>query len=178
MASTPSEQLVKQLLAAGADPAGPTLEGSTPLHLAARARESNIVGVLLEALTTSDKSSAVPGFHRQLHAKDCPGRTPLRHECHSGRLETVSLQLDAGADPTLQDCQGITALEECTEFEEEQELWLGWREPGRLDADQVWNTTIPRTWDEYAAGGGRRRVATQRGEADPSGNGGGHAVPI
>ncbi|KAK8036417.1 hypothetical protein PG991_001554 [Apiospora marii] len=153
LASTLSEQLVKQLLAAGADPAGPTLEGLTPLHLAARARESNIVGMLIDAVGPASTAASGADRHRFLNARDHLGRTPLHYACRSGRSETVSLLLGAGADPTLEDEQGPTALDACNEFDEEQALWADWRKPDRLGADVVWNTTIPRTWDEDAAGG-------------------------
>ncbi|KAK7923748.1 ankyrin repeat-containing protein [Apiospora marii] len=153
LASTLSEQLVKQLLAAGADPAGPTLEGLTPLHLAARARESNIVGILLEALETSDHRNVSVQRRCHLNARDQVGRTPLHYASRSGRHETVSLLLAAGADPALEDDQGRTTLEACTEFEEEQALWAGWRKPDRYESQELWKLVMPRGWDEYAAGG-------------------------
>lgn len=49
LASIMSEYLVNALLASGADLAGTTSEGMAPLHLAARARQSNIVGILMGA---------------------------------------------------------------------------------------------------------------------------------
>jgi hypothetical protein len=42
---------VKELLAFGADPAGTIHEGLTPLRLAARGRESNVVWSLTSNLT-------------------------------------------------------------------------------------------------------------------------------
>lgn len=125
LASTLSEHLVKGLLATGADPAGATLEGLTPLHLAARARESNIVVMLLEALVVSENGQIILGCPQYLDARDQRDRTPLHYACRSGRHETVALLLYAGADPTLEDEQGLTPLEACTEFEEEQALWSG-----------------------------------------------------
>ncbi|KAK8087735.1 ankyrin repeat-containing domain protein [Apiospora hydei] len=152
VASMLSEDLVHQLLAAGADPAGATLEGLTSLHLAARARESNIVGMLIDALDAS-KTTSTGEQQRHLDARDQLGRTPLHHACRSGRYETVSLLLSAGADPTLKDNQGLTVLDACTEFEKEQALWADWRKPDLFDSEWLWKTAIPRTWDEYAVGG-------------------------
>ncbi|KAI1425602.1 ankyrin repeat-containing domain protein [Xylaria sp. FL1777] len=50
LASTTSGVYVQKLLDAGADPTKATMEGRTPLHLSAQSRESNIVGILLDAL--------------------------------------------------------------------------------------------------------------------------------
>ncbi|KAI0467992.1 ankyrin repeat-containing domain protein [Xylaria cf. heliscus] len=50
LASTTSGIYVQKLLDAEADPTRATMEGRTPLHLAAQSRESNIVGILLDAL--------------------------------------------------------------------------------------------------------------------------------
>jgi ankyrin repeat protein len=46
-----SPYLVEKLLAAGADPTQTTRDGMNVLHLAARARQSDIVGMLTVALT-------------------------------------------------------------------------------------------------------------------------------
>ncbi|KAI1123833.1 ankyrin repeat-containing domain protein [Nemania abortiva] len=50
LASTTSGIYTQKLLDAGADPTRATMEGRTSLHLAAQSRESNIVGILLDAL--------------------------------------------------------------------------------------------------------------------------------
>jgi len=76
-ASTISEQLVHWLVDAGADPTVCTREGQTLLQVACRARQTNIVGMLLE-----------------LYSKR--GRTALHDACRSGRPENVKLLLDAG----------------------------------------------------------------------------------
>lgn len=47
-----SQYLVKELLAAGADPTRTTGDGMDALHLAAHARQSNIIGMLTDVLTT------------------------------------------------------------------------------------------------------------------------------
>lgn len=108
---------------AGADPSAATLEGLTPLHLAARAREPNIIGMLLSEL----RSRYDDRIMHHLEAKDELGRTPLHHACRSGRYESVSLLLAAGADPQVQDKAGLTPLGACTEFEDEQALWNGFK---------------------------------------------------
>jgi ankyrin repeat protein len=51
LASMISPYLVEKLLAAGADPTQTTRDGMNVLHLAARARQSDIVGMLTVALT-------------------------------------------------------------------------------------------------------------------------------
>ncbi|KAK8083985.1 ankyrin repeat-containing domain protein [Apiospora saccharicola] len=129
LSSSLSEFLVRDLLAAGADPVGTTFEGLTPLHLAAYARESNIVGMLLETTVSSANGWIMLACQHHLDAKDELGRKPLHYACRSGRPETVSLLLTAGADPTVEDDQGRTPLEACAEFEDEQALLAGWRKP-------------------------------------------------
>ncbi|KAK6069961.1 hypothetical protein SCUP234_10376 [Seiridium cupressi] len=144
LASMMSEYLVKDLLAAGADPAGMTPEGLTPLHLAARARQSNVIGMLL---------SAVAGRSDKVDARDQNGRTPLHYACRSGRSETVSLLLAAGADPTAQDANDRTPLDACTEFEEEQALWSDYGKPDLFESQDLIKTTIPDDWCANAVGG-------------------------
>jgi len=55
LASMMSPYLVKELLAAGADPTRSTCDGMNALHLAAHARQSNIVGMLTDALTIQNE---------------------------------------------------------------------------------------------------------------------------
>jgi ankyrin repeat protein len=50
VAATTNPRYARALLEAGADPTVVTHEGLTPLHLAARSRQSNVVGMLLDAL--------------------------------------------------------------------------------------------------------------------------------
>jgi ankyrin repeat protein len=50
LASTFSEYQTRRLLEAGADPLKAIFEKLTPLHLAARSQQSNIIGMLLESL--------------------------------------------------------------------------------------------------------------------------------
>ncbi|KAK8126887.1 uncharacterized protein PG998_002646 [Apiospora kogelbergensis] len=119
-----SESMVQALLARG------------PIRRGLRSRV-NIIGNLLEALSHAGTVS------RQVDARDEHGRTPLHHACRSGRRETVELLLAAGADPTVQDKQGTTPLDACTEFEEEQMLWSDYRKPDLDDLDGLMFTVIP-----------------------------------
>ncbi|CAH0026195.1 unnamed protein product [Clonostachys rhizophaga] len=88
----------KKLLDAGADPAKATHEGLTPLHIASRCRQSNVVGLLLDELRkrTPLSDSAVLGVNAVLSNNSI--NLPLYYACLSGRPETVSLLFDAGAD--------------------------------------------------------------------------------
>ena len=151
LASMMSEYLVKALLSWGADPACTTLDGMTPLHLAARTRQSNIIGILLGALqaTASTASSSLSN----LNVRDKTGRSPLYYACRSGRHETVSLLLAAGADIHAQGDQGSTVLDACAEFDDEQLLWVDYRKPDKGDWETLALTSIPRDWNRDVAGG-------------------------
>ncbi|KAK1502160.1 hypothetical protein CTAM01_05598 [Colletotrichum tamarilloi] len=137
LAVTVSEDLTKKLLDAGADPTIETYEGLTPLHLAARCRQGNIVGMLLDALHNrgSDKpldspmwrgawlraasASPIPGVNATANGYtngcDC---TPLYFAALSGRPEIVSMLLAAGAN-----VKGVSLRPAITGFEDELELW-------------------------------------------------------
>ncbi|KAK0761397.1 hypothetical protein N5P37_006347 [Trichoderma harzianum] len=131
----------KKLIDAGANPLVSTHEGLTPLHLAARCRDSNSVGLLLDALrkqqqdlpdTDNAQSGNADGttLSREMNKRravmgvdakvitDLAANTPLYYACRSGRPETVSLLLEAGADAKFKDI-----FRGCLEFEEECELW-------------------------------------------------------
>ncbi|KAI1311251.1 ankyrin repeat-containing domain protein [Xylaria venustula] len=145
LASTTSGIYVQKLLDAGADPARATLEGRTPLHLAAQSRESNIVGILLDALhrhqmivdlpignvvekTTADlprgswyREKTLKLSHKIIDTKDTftsNGWAPLNYACRSGRPETVALLLQANANVNFG-----SLVEACLGFEQEQSLW-------------------------------------------------------
>jgi hypothetical protein len=124
IASMMSQYLVKKLLEAGADPTRTTCDGMTALHLAARARQSNVVEMLTAGRSTEHDQRQVD----QVNAKDDYARTPLHYACRSGRPETVSYMIATGANPTSKDINGLTPLDACLEFEEEQALWVDYRE--------------------------------------------------
>ncbi|KAF2676975.1 ankyrin [Lentithecium fluviatile CBS 122367] len=109
LAATVYENHAKKLLVAGANPTVTTFEGLTPLHLATRARQSNILGLLLEAIGT--------GRPDAFDAVDDKGHTPLYYACRSGRTESVRLLLDAGADASRKEI-----FEAVAAFEEEEKL--------------------------------------------------------
>lgn len=131
LAVTVSEYHAKKLLDAGADPTIKTFEGLTPLHLAARSRQGNIVGMLLDALQGRDsgqspsslmiqgdwlrrtRNSAITGVNAEAN-----GTTPLYYACLSGRPEIVSMLFEAGAD-----VKGKNLRSAITGFEDELELW-------------------------------------------------------
>ncbi|KAK7702812.1 hypothetical protein SLS64_009422 [Diaporthe eres] len=131
LAVTVSEYLTRKLLDAGADPTIETFEGLTPLHLAARSRRGNIVGMLLDALHRLDSdqppsslmtqgawlkrrsNSAITGVNAE-----AKGTTPLYYACLSGRPEIVSMLFNAGAD-----VKGRNLRSAITGFEGELELW-------------------------------------------------------
>lgn len=149
LASMMSEWMVKRLLTAGADPMSVTSEGLTSLHLAARAREANIVGLLIDEL---DK---VPGrLQQSLDARDQTGRSPLFYACRSGRPESVQLLLDAGANVDLLDQDGLSLFHACAEYEQEQALWEKSLKPDLLVIDSLGQLHgAPHGWNRVAEGG-------------------------
>jgi ankyrin repeat protein len=121
IASRGSPTLVAQLLAAGASPAEPTFEGITPLHVAARFRQPNIIGMLLEAIA---KDLGKTGLADYLNtAGGQTGPFVLQTACRSGIAESVALLLHAGAKPSSDHDGASLALSACLEFASEQRLW-------------------------------------------------------
>ena len=113
IASIHSEEHFVRLLDAGANASILTKDGRSALHLAARARKSNIVGLLLQRTGPS-----------LLRLADVYGRTALHHACASGRLESVYYLLHAGADVNARDNISRSPLHACAEFPMEQCQWL------------------------------------------------------
>ncbi|CAG9984329.1 unnamed protein product [Clonostachys byssicola] len=153
-AVTIGEVYTKRLLEAGANPAKATRQGMTPLHLASKSRQSNVVGMLLEALRSRSPSSALPvlgvdavvfkviGSHGYdpNNALDAYPTTPLFYACRSGRPETVALLLEAGAD-----INKGNVLHACAGFERENELWQGLPEDSRGAQKQMRLTVMDET---------------------------------
>ncbi|KAL4738942.1 ankyrin repeat-containing domain protein [Aspergillus similis] len=115
-AATISETLVAKLISRGAVTTSTTKEGLNLLHIASRARQSNIVGLLLEHYQSTGQISLV-------NARCKIGWTPLHDACRSGRLETVTLLLQAGADVNAKDEKQKRVLDACAEFTAEGKLW-------------------------------------------------------
>lgn len=116
-----SEDLVHALLSKGASPTEPTEEGVTPLHVAARFRKPDIVGLLLEAIEAKLGKQGLADHLNTFHSQRTP--TALHLACRSGVPETVSLLLAAGADPSAKSSQVGTPLEWCIQYESEKALW-------------------------------------------------------
>ncbi|KAF7550768.1 hypothetical protein G7046_g7911 [Stylonectria norvegica] len=119
---------VERLIGAGADPFISTVQGMNALHIASRCRLSNTVGYLLEHMVKVDPLKTKTA----LNQKDISEHTPLHYACRSGRPETVTLLLMAGADPNPTTSCGDRAsgnpwlppILQILFFDEEQRLWV------------------------------------------------------
>lgn len=137
LACTFSEYQTRRLLESRANSLLKTNEGLTSLHLAARSRQANIIGIILEHLSTQKDEEAIQEF---VNAADTTGRTALYYACASGRIETVQLLLEAGAT-----AYGGTFASSLwcavVEFPDEEEKWkasnLHWVLPNRERAGAV-----------------------------------------
>ena len=85
----------KQLIARGADVNKP---GWTPLHYAATRGHVAVMDLLLEN-------------HAYIDAASPNGSTPLMMAALYGTASAVKLLLEAGADPLIQNEQGLTAID-------------------------------------------------------------------
>ncbi|KAJ5771991.1 hypothetical protein N7520_002520 [Penicillium odoratum] len=119
ISATISEPFVHQLLNAGANLCATTLDKMTVLHLAARARQSGIVDMILSRATSLSNKARLEFVNNQ----DKDGRTALHYACRSGRPETVKSLLEAGAACDVLDIHKHSPLAMCGEFEKEASLW-------------------------------------------------------
>ena len=125
---------VSILLQANADPNLQKNGGITPLYIAAKHGHSDTVSILLQAnadpnLQTDDGHSGTPLMvaclksHPQIVQllqtngadsnvqKHSNGLTALMCACHTGCLESTELLVMSGADPSMVDSRGLTALD-------------------------------------------------------------------
>ncbi|KAJ5129892.1 uncharacterized protein N7515_005931 [Penicillium bovifimosum] len=116
LAATVSELLTGKLIARGADITTCTKDGRNLLHIASTARQSNVVGLLLDHYDSDNLSSTI-------NATSTDGRTPLHIACRSGQLETVKLLLAHGADVSIEDKHNRTPLDACADSITEDQLW-------------------------------------------------------
>ena len=86
---------VKRLIAAGADV---NKTGWTPLHYAATHGHLESIQLLLDA-------------HAYIDAESPNQTTPLMMAAHYGTRAAVQLLLDEGADPTIKNALGLTAID-------------------------------------------------------------------
>ncbi|KAK4680620.1 hypothetical protein QC764_0000630 [Podospora pseudoanserina] len=130
LAADKSEFLVQQLLALGATILVRTHDWMTPLHIAAKEHQSNVVAMLLTAATTSNYGNPKEFLETKGKPKTYTvgsrwtgrrtgkelGHNALYYGVQSGRPETVSLLLGAGAEVKWQSAK---LLQACANFEEE-----------------------------------------------------------
>ncbi|KAJ5151183.1 uncharacterized protein N7482_010435 [Penicillium canariense] len=89
------------------------MNGQNLLHVAASAREGNIVGFMIDRYREAEKLNLV------LNQPDQDGCTPLHVACKSGSKESVWLLAEAGAKIDIRDNAGRTPLETCQQLIDE-----------------------------------------------------------
>ncbi|ORX94358.1 ankyrin repeat-containing domain protein [Clohesyomyces aquaticus] len=118
LASTFSEFLTRRLLDAGADPSRAAKDGSNALHISARSRAPNIVGMLIETLSTRLAEDLV----KCVNSKDSTGRTPFYYASVSGSYESAQLLVHAGAEVDSVDYES-SAWKACALYQQEMAYW-------------------------------------------------------
>lgn len=117
LAATLSEHQVRKLINEGADPTLCTIEGLSPLHIACRFRQSDIVGLLVEEYIKL-------GQTQMIDLKDANGETALHHASRSGRVESVLILLALGAaNVNVKNDEKMTPLDVCSEIPKEDTYW-------------------------------------------------------
>ncbi|KAF4957104.1 hypothetical protein FGADI_3323 [Fusarium gaditjirri] len=126
--STYSGDFTRRLLELGADATLVTKEGINVFHLAARCRQSNTIGLVLEWLR---ERIAKEELQSLLNLKDSRGRAPLYYACASGCFRSVELLISAGAVVDMDTYEGST-LSGCAYIEEEAKNWPTVRSPAYI----------------------------------------------
>ena len=161
LAATLSEVQFLRLIDEGADLLAVTVEGQSVLQIAARARQSNIVGIILNLLKDLGKPSLVDNVDKE-------GRTALHYAVKSGRLESVNLLLEAGADVNLKDRKNCTPLDMCSQFKTEDFHWSHPLSPDEVYIDAAYvlltdyrrpRNTFPYNSTSFSAMGSENRTA-------------------
>ncbi|KAJ5889943.1 hypothetical protein N7504_010753 [Penicillium tannophilum] len=116
IAASNSEVSVFKLLDAGANLFGTTNEGMTILHIAARARQPGVIGIVLSKIAGLEKLKRKEFINQQ----NQEGNAALHFACRSGRPESVEALLEAGADPNLLNKYGHSPFRACADFEAEK----------------------------------------------------------
>ena len=116
LAATLSQGLVATLIESGVGTTVLTYEGRNLLHIAARSRQCNILGLVLYHYREIGRLDL-------LESEDSKGRTPLHDACRSGIPKSVALLLKAGACVHAKSNNGLTTLPVCAKIKEEETLW-------------------------------------------------------
>ncbi|KAF5235332.1 hypothetical protein FANTH_11737 [Fusarium anthophilum] len=127
-AASTNTYTVDRLLRVGADPFVATNQGMNVLHIAARCKRSNSLGLLLQRMHELNPDTTKVA----LDQKDIFQYTPLHYASRSGIIESVKLLIEAGAEvnPTFDEFRGTCCPEpwfppilQCVFFDREQRLW-------------------------------------------------------
>ena len=112
------------------------------MHIACRARQSNIVGVILDIYRGTGRNELVDQI-------DKLGRSALHYAVISGRFETVKLLLEAGADVNLKDIKKCAPLAMSVGVKSENLHWTQrYSSQGYIDAAYVTLNDIHRPPEE------------------------------
>ncbi|KAI4264838.1 MAG: hypothetical protein L6R42_000084 [Xanthoria sp. 1 TBL-2021] len=106
----PELEVFRLLLDRGADYTIPKKHDVSPLHAAAYHGNVTVVSTLL---SHSSKKDSPEDFQALINARNDEGKTPLHDACEKGRQRVTKLLMDFGADYTLADDNGRTALHWC-----------------------------------------------------------------
>ncbi|KAJ6002676.1 hypothetical protein N7451_005223 [Penicillium sp. IBT 35674x] len=116
IAASISEVSVFKLLDAGANLFGTTNEGMTILHIAARARQPGVIGIVLSRIAGLKELKRKAFINQQ----NQEGNAALHYACRSGRPESVQALLEAGANLNLLNKDGHSPFRVCASFEAEK----------------------------------------------------------